>query len=248
MYVVDTLNLFVYVFCSDLAEFTLAFAYSYDWMYDAWTEEQRTAIMWSIINLGLNYGLNSYTDQSSGYSWWQTTNGNWNNVCNGGLTLGALAVATEDPTGTAQQLLSNTIANVKLNGATAVQPDGTWTETSDYWYFGTTGFSQMVSGLITATGSDQGLLDANPSYNLTGLFHMYGTGFVQKFNYGDCGPNKYTATANGLILFADQFNSEWSGASSRKTVLMCGRHRSPHVFSVPTRQTRCSRTPGTALV
>lgn len=210
MYAIGTLNLFAYINRSDLAEFTLAFAYSYDWMYDAWTEEQRTAIMWSIINLGLNFGLNSYTDQSSGYSWWQTTNGNWNNVCNGGLTLGALAVATEDPTGTAQQLLSNSIANVKLNGATAVQPDGTWTETSDYWYFGTTGFSQMVSGLITATGSDQGLLDANPSYNLTGLFHMYGTGFVQKFNYGDCGPNKYTATANGLILFADQFNSGWT--------------------------------------
>lgn len=60
---------------SDLAEFTLAFAYSYDWMYDAWSADQRNAIMWSIINLGLDYGMNSYRNQSSGYSWWQSTNG-----------------------------------------------------------------------------------------------------------------------------------------------------------------------------
>jgi hypothetical protein len=34
-------------------EFTLAFAYAYDWMYDAWTPARRSAIMYSIINLGL---------------------------------------------------------------------------------------------------------------------------------------------------------------------------------------------------
>lgn len=43
-------------------------------MYDAWTEERRNAIMWSIINLGLRYGLNSYTEET-GYGWWQGTNG-----------------------------------------------------------------------------------------------------------------------------------------------------------------------------
>ncbi|CAD6584056.1 MAG: hypothetical protein CYPHOPRED_002556, partial [Cyphobasidiales sp. Tagirdzhanova-0007] len=64
----------------DVAEFTLAFAYSYDWMYDAWSHDQRNAIMWSIINLGLQYGLGSYTNPTdhADYGWWQTTNGNWN--------------------------------------------------------------------------------------------------------------------------------------------------------------------------
>lgn len=140
------------------------------------------------------------------YSWWQSTNGNWNCVCNGGLTLGALAIASEDPTGIAQQLLGNTIANARGNCMQATQSDGTWSETSDYWYFGTTGQSQMVAGLISATGSDQGLLSANANLYKTGLFHMYGMGFVEKFNYGDCGPNKYTATANGLLLYGDKLN------------------------------------------
>jgi len=189
----------------DVAEMTLGFAYAYDWMYDAWSADQRNAIMWSIVNLGLSFGLRSYTE-STGYGWWQTTNGNWNCVCNGGLTLGALAVLGDDPTGTAAELLTHTVPNAQENCAMAVQPDGTWTETSDYWYFGSSGHSQMAAGLKTATGSTQQLLSANPNYNKTGLFHMYGTGFVQKFNYGDCGPNKYTATANCMMFYGEEFD------------------------------------------
>jgi len=190
----------------DVAEFTAAFAYAYDWMYDAWTADQRNAIMWSILNLGLRYGLNSYTNTNSGYSWWQTTNGNWNCVCNGGLTMGALAILSEDPTGIAQRVLGYTVPNAAANCMRAVSSDGTWSETQDYWYFGSTATAQMISGLQTATGSDHGLLEANPNYNKTGLFHMYGTGFVQKFHYGDCGPNKYTATANCMLFFGEAFN------------------------------------------
>lgn len=101
----------------DLAEFTLAFAYGYDWLYDAWTDEQREQLLWSILNLGLSYGLASYEDDDAqaSYGWWQSTNGNWNCVCNGGLTLGALAILNEDPTGTAQALLSHTVANARGN-------------------------------------------------------------------------------------------------------------------------------------
>lgn len=101
----------------DLAEFTLAFAYGYDWFYDAWTDDQRNAIMWSIINLGLNFGLASYENSTAQaqYGWWQTTNGNWNCVCNGGLTLGALAILDEDPTGVAAKVLSHTVSNAKGN-------------------------------------------------------------------------------------------------------------------------------------
>ena len=37
----------------DVAEFTFAYALAYDWMFDAWTAERRSAIMGSIIGLGL---------------------------------------------------------------------------------------------------------------------------------------------------------------------------------------------------
>lgn len=45
------------------------------------------------------------------------------------------------------------------------------------------------------------MLSASPSLNLTGLFHIYGDGFTEKFNYGDCGPVKITATANSLLFY-----------------------------------------------
>jgi hypothetical protein len=203
----------------DTGEFILAFAYAYDWMYDAWTPDQRNAIMWSMINNGLTRRL------ASGL-WWETANGNWNCVCNGGSILGALAILDADPTGTAAQVLATSIPNAAANCAFAVSDDGTWAETSDYWfvalllpvahctsltcthrYFGSTGHAQAASGLLTATGSDQGLLTSNPNFNKTGLFHMYGFGNVQKFDYGDCGPNKFTATANCMMLYGSYFNS-----------------------------------------
>lgn len=57
---------FVLITHSHCISTIVAFAYAYDWMYDAWTPTQRNAIMWSIINLGLRYGLNSYNNQGSG--------------------------------------------------------------------------------------------------------------------------------------------------------------------------------------
>lgn len=45
----------------------------------------------------------------------------------------------------------------------------------------------MTSALMTATGSDFGLLTANPGFELTALYHMYVTGMTSLFNYGDHG-------------------------------------------------------------
>ena len=58
----------------DVAEFIVAFSYAYDWMYDAWTDTQRDAIMWSIITLGLDKGMDAYTQDS----WFLSVHGNWN--------------------------------------------------------------------------------------------------------------------------------------------------------------------------
>jgi hypothetical protein len=54
-------------------------------------------------------------------------------VSNAGLMLGALAIYNEDPTGTAAQILPDTIANSQQYCAHAISSDGTWLETPDYW-------------------------------------------------------------------------------------------------------------------
>ena len=122
------------------------------------------------------------------------------------MAIGALAIYNEDPTGIAQALLPNALANSMQWCAAAVQPDGTWAETSDYWYFGQQGYAQMASALMTATGSAAGTLSANPALKYTGNYHIYVTGNTAKFDYGDCGPNKYTATANCLLFYGNQYN------------------------------------------
>ena len=53
-------------------------------------------------------------------------------VCNSGLTMGALAILGDDTTGIAKQMLGLTIPNAKANCALAVMSDGTWSETAKY--------------------------------------------------------------------------------------------------------------------
>lgn len=194
----------------DTAELTAAFAIGYDWLYNAWTADQRTKLAWSIVTQGLQNGRNAYTGQNGGsaYGWWRTTNGNWNCVSNSGLLLGALALGDEDPTGTvAQQTISSVIPNMQQNCMQAVYDDGTWSETANYWYFGSNAQARAVSALTTATGSDQGMMNANPNWSKTGAFHMYVSGMASMFFYGDNGPNKYSTNANGMFLWGALSNN-----------------------------------------
>jgi hypothetical protein len=163
--------------------------------------------MWSIINNGLQKGIQAYTDPALGFGWWTSVNGNWNCVCNSGLTMGALAVLGDDPTGSAAQVLGLTVPNAAQNCAQGPSTDGTWSETANYWYFGTTGHAEMSSSLLTATGSAYDLLTANSNFNKTGLFHMYVTGMTSLFNYGDHGPNKYSTTANSMMFYGEQYDA-----------------------------------------
>lgn len=73
------------------------------------------------------------------------------------------------------------------------------------WYFGTTAHVSAAAALLTATGSTRGLLDPS-GMQLSGLFHMATTGKQGLFSYGDAGPNKFIATANGLMFYGSQFD------------------------------------------
>ncbi|BEJ16654.1 hypothetical protein CspHIS471_0600550 [Cutaneotrichosporon sp. HIS471] len=203
----------------DLAEFTSAFAIGYDWLFDVWTAEQKSTIRTAIFNMGLTYGANALTGTNGGgaYNWWtgvtpgkntQVIDGNWNCVNNAGLILGALAVMDEDQNGMAAQILELAVPGAQANCFQGAYSDGTWAETPNYWYFGTTGAAEMVSALQTALGGTNGvsLATSNPGFNLTSLAHMYVTGMTAKFEYGDHGPNKYSATANSLLLWSQIFN------------------------------------------
>ncbi|KAG6821350.1 hypothetical protein H0H93_014147 [Arthromyces matolae] len=187
----------------DTAEMTAAFGIAYDWLYSQWTDDQKSQIRFTMIKYGLEFGITPNPDAL----WWQNnTQGNWNCVCNNGLTLGALAILGDDSSGIAEQVLGQTIPDALQNCVLAVSDDGTWSETANYWYFGTTAHAEMASALLTATGSHYGLLDTNSNFYKTGNFHMYATGATSLFNYGDHGPNKFSTTANSMIFYGDHYN------------------------------------------
>ncbi|KAG9314225.1 chondroitin AC/alginate lyase [Chiua virens] len=193
----------------DTAELTAAYGIAYDWLYDQWSADQLESIRFTMIEYGLSNGITAYDDANDPlyYGWWRNnTEGNWNCVCNNGLTMGSLAILGDDTTGIAQKLLGMMVTNALQNCALAPSSDGTWSETNDYWYFGSTGHAELSASLLSATGSTYNLLDVNPGMKLSGLFHMYGTGPGSLFNYGDTGPNKYTATANPVLFYGEQFN------------------------------------------
>ncbi|CAD6884356.1 unnamed protein product [Tilletia controversa] len=186
----------------DVAEMTAAFAIGYDWLYNHWSDSQRTQLVGWIKDYGLTPGMDQYTTADG---WWKmpgSNNGNWNCVCNSGMILGALAILGDDTSGIANQILTNAVPNMKIGCMTGAYEDGTWSETANYWYFGTAAQARAVSALTTAVGSDQGLSDANPNFAKTGLFHMFIGGMAGLFAYGDNGPNKYSANANGMFYWA----------------------------------------------
>lgn len=191
----------------DTAEMIAAYAFAYDWMYDAWDDQQKSYIVDWIVTYGLQQGLNMYNDGSAWWSEPDSGNGNWNCVCNGGLVFGALAIQNDvqgDAKNTTNSILETALNNAKENCMRGVYKDGTWSETPNYWYFGTNGHARMLSALMTATGSDQGLMEKNKNWYKTGDFHMYVTGNAGLFHYGDNGPNKFSTTANQLFLFSQQ--------------------------------------------
>jgi len=165
----------------DTAEMTHALAIGYDWLYDELSPDDRAAIRSAIIEKGLKPAAACYLEKR----WWVTSNFNWNQVCNGGIGIGALALADEEPD-LAGYILNQALESLPLAMA-SYAPDGGWAEGPGYWHYATSYNVYLLAALETALGSDRGL-SALPGFDRTGFFRIY---FVsptgRTFNYADAG-------------------------------------------------------------
>lgn len=152
----------------DTAEMTHAFAIGYDWFYDFWTPEQRTFLRTAMIDKGLNPGLNIERKKS----YWSVFTFNWNQVCNGGLGMGALAIADEEPA-LCGEFLHDALESLQLPMA-SFAPDGGWDEGPGYWNYATSYNVTFLAALRSALHTDFGL-DQLPGFAETGLFPIYMT-------------------------------------------------------------------------
>jgi hypothetical protein len=182
----------------DTAEMTYAFAIAYDWLYQEWTDAQRKTMREAIVRLGLEPGMKVYRSERG----WHTNENNWNQVCNGGLGSGALAIADEEPA-LATSILQNALKSIPL-AMKHYAPDGAGTEGATYWDYGARFNILFIASLETALGTDFGL-SAIPGFAESGLYQIYMGGSDRiAFDFADCGLRRLSAPAHFWI--AGKFN------------------------------------------
>lgn len=138
----------------DTAEMTAALAIGYDWLHSELRPESRAIIRKAIVEKGLKEGVGPDAKHTS----WRRARSNWNQVCFGGLTLGALAVADEEPA-FARALLEAAREDI-AHGLSSYEPDGVYPEGPSYWNYGTIYQVLMLSALESALGTTWQLEDS----------------------------------------------------------------------------------------
>jgi hypothetical protein len=150
----------------DTAEMSHAVAIGYDWLHDALTPAQRTAIATAIADKVLTPARAAYTGTAPPeLSDWATYDNNWTLVTSGGVALGALAIAEQKPV-LAGQTVHEAVARAH-QGMRHYGPDGGWPEGMGYWTYATSYAGALVAGLDTALGTDFGL-STQPGFAITG--------------------------------------------------------------------------------
>ena len=135
----------------DCAEMTHAVALGYDWLYNFWSEEQKKILQQAILKKGLNPALEVYSKEVG----WHKGNINWNQVCNGGISIGALAIAEHIPE-IASKILCTAIESIQLP-MKAYEPDGGGYEGPTYWDYGSRYNVFFLDALENSLGTDFGL-------------------------------------------------------------------------------------------
>lgn len=168
----------------DTAEMTHAFAIGYDWLYEAWTDAQREELRNAIVQLGFTPGLVVYEKNN----WWAAARHNWNQVCNGGLGMGALALAEVEPE-LAKRILHYGLNSIQI-AMNEFAPDGACIEGPGYWGYATTYNFVFLASLQSALSTDF-KLSTFEGVDQTGWFPLYMTSPIgETFNYADSGSGR----------------------------------------------------------
>lgn len=163
----------------DVGEMTMGVAIGYDWLYNVLPESSRNELKHAIVHKGLN------PSKDSNYNWFLRTENNWNQVCNAGMTFGALAVQEDYPS-LANEIIERAFETIPLS-MEVYDPDGVYPEGYGYWGYGTTFNILFLSAVEKALNSDRGL-SQSPGFLQTSDFlkHMSAPS-GKNFNWSDNG-------------------------------------------------------------
>ncbi|KAA0988731.1 heparinase II/III domain-containing protein [Dyadobacter aurulentus] len=179
----------------DVAEMTMAVAIGYDWLYDGLATETRNTIAEAILKKGIEPSLDKR------YNAFLKAEHNWNQVCNAGISFGALAIAENQPE-IAANVISRAVASIPKAMGPSYQPDGAYPEGFSYWGYGTSFNVLFISAVEKALDTDFGL-SKSPGFLKT-------AGFLQNLvgpsglahNWGDSGLKEGLSPA--MFWFAEK--------------------------------------------
>ena len=192
----------------DTAEMSNAVGIGYDWFYSAMDDKTRETVRQGLIRLGMK--------APSG--WAVKATNNWNMVCNGGLMVGALAIADTDPD-YARLIIPRAVECLPI-ASTYYAPDGAWNEGPGYWHYATNYMAFAIAACDSALGTDLGIA-ATPGFDTTAWFPIYMAGATGNFlcfadaGMGNVNNPKNNGRSDMAVLFylARKYkNSEFSAA------------------------------------
>jgi hypothetical protein len=165
----------------DVAEMTMAMSLGYDWLYDKLGENSRAAIKEAILKKGIEPSLDEKNN-----SWLKVTH-NWNQVCNAGMTYGAMAIYEDHPE-LAKQIINRAIGSIVLP-MNDYSPDGAYPEGYGYWGYGTSFNVMFISAIEKLFGKDFGLSEQPGFLKTAGYLENMTGPSGNPFNYSDAGSN-----------------------------------------------------------
>ena len=180
----------------DVAEMTMAVAIGYDWLYDKLSESTRTKVRKAIVEKALSAAKNDKYDS------FYTAINNWNQVCNAGMVMGALAIYDEEPV-LAKAMIDKSVKSVPL-AMQSYGPDGAYPEGFSYWGYGTGFQVTMMAALESALGTDYKLSE-NKSFMRSPYYMLMMTAPTGLcYNFGDAGSKP--AFQPAMYWFAAKLN------------------------------------------
>lgn len=192
----------------DTAEMTHAFAIGYDWLYDFWNLDQRRVLREAM----LEKGIKPANDIQARETWWARAHHNWNQVCNGGIGMGALALADEAPQ-ECGRFLEAALKSIQLP-MEEFAPDGAWAEGPGYWDYATSYNCVILAALESALGTDFGLSQL-PGFSQAGMFPIFASGPTgRSFDFADA--HAGVIRAPELFWLARKFNEPAYAVYQRK--------------------------------
>jgi len=181
----------------DTGEMSATLGIGYDWLFDYLSPEERRLIREAIVTKGLEPGI---AGLSAGGRL-QRLHNNWVQVCNGGLTIGALAVADEAKDKAAAIITLSRAPMAKIMQLFA--PDGGFEEGPTYWNYATSYNVMYLAALESALGTDFGLSQSR-GFAETGNYRMQTTGPLGKdSNFADAGEE--ISSAPQMLWLAGKF-------------------------------------------